>query len=226
MQDPPRTIQTCSTMEEVESGRTIGSTEVCEGLYVLRGKKPNWKKEGVTVRSANAVASSSYSENQVMLWHFRLGHPSFGYLEKLYPHLFANKSSKFYKCEICQYAKHTRSVYSGTHYKPSHPFAIIHSDIWGPNRVKSLNGARWFVTFIDDHTRMTWTYLMRDKSETTNVFKNFHTLVQTQFATKIQVLRTDNAKDYFNSMLGQFLTQEGIVHCSSCVDTPQQNGIA
>ncbi|RVW60823.1 Retrovirus-related Pol polyprotein from transposon TNT 1-94 [Vitis vinifera] len=35
-----------------------------------------------------------------------------------------------------------------------------------------------------------------------------------------------NVKDYFNSILGEFLAQEGIVHLSSCVDTPQQNGIA
>ncbi|RVW97919.1 Retrovirus-related Pol polyprotein from transposon TNT 1-94 [Vitis vinifera] len=48
----------------------------------------------------------------------------------------------------------------------------------------------------------------------------------TQFQSKIQILKSDNARDYFNSILGEFLAQEGIVHLSSCVDTPQQNGIA
>ncbi|KAL6310757.1 hypothetical protein AAG906_006064 [Vitis piasezkii] len=43
---------------------------------------------------------------------------------------------------------------------------------------------------------------------------------------KTQILKSDNARDYFNSILGEFLAQEGIVHLSSCVDTPQQNGIA
>ncbi|KAL5548712.1 hypothetical protein UlMin_003943 [Ulmus minor] len=32
-----------------------------------------------------------------MLWHFRLGHPNFVYLEKLCPHLFINKKSNFYQ---------------------------------------------------------------------------------------------------------------------------------
>lgn len=26
----------------------------------------------------------------------------------------------------------------------------VHSDIWGPARVPSLGGARYFITFIDD----------------------------------------------------------------------------
>ena len=51
-------------------------------------------------------------------------------------------------------------------------------------------------------------------------------MIQTQFQKKIQVLRTDNATDYFNSILGDYLVNEGIVHQSSCVNTPQQNGIA
>ncbi|CAN1770862.1 Retrovirus-related Pol polyprotein from transposon TNT 1-94 [Linum perenne] len=93
-------------------------------------------------------------------------------------------------------------------------------------KIKNINGARWFVTFIDDHTRLTWTFLMKEKSETTDIFQEFHTMVRTQFNEGIQVLKTDNAHDYFNASLGSFLKQHGIIHASSCVDTPQQNGIA
>ncbi|CAN1792939.1 Uncharacterized mitochondrial protein AtMg00300, partial [Linum perenne] len=78
------------------------------------------------------TSSRDSLENQVMLWHIRLGHPSFGYLERLLPKLFLNKKSSFYQCETCQLAKHTRSIYSSVNYKPSQPFAIIHSDVWGP----------------------------------------------------------------------------------------------
>ncbi|CAN1800959.1 Retrovirus-related Pol polyprotein from transposon TNT 1-94, partial [Linum perenne] len=67
---------------------------------------------------------------------------------------------------------------------------------------------------------------MKEKSETRTIFQQFYTMVHTQFNTKIQVLKTDNAKDYFNNILSSFLIQNGIVHVSSCVETPQQNGIA
>ncbi|RVW34517.1 Copia protein [Vitis vinifera] len=50
--------------------------------------------------------------------------------------------------------------------------------------------------------------------------------VQNQFNSKIQVLKSDNAKEYFTSSLSTYLQNHGIIHISSCVDTPQQNGVA
>ncbi|RVW89546.1 Retrovirus-related Pol polyprotein from transposon TNT 1-94 [Vitis vinifera] len=51
-------------------------------------------------------------------------------------------------------------------------------------------------------------------------------MVQNQFNSKIQVLKLDNAKEYFTSSLSTYLQNHGIIHISSCVDTPQQNGVA
>lgn len=67
---------------------------------------------------------------------------------------------------------------------------------------------------------------MKEKVEVGQTFKNFNTMIQTQFQTKKQVLKTDNAKEYFEYVLGDYLLSQGIVHQSSCVNTPQQNGIA
>lgn len=90
----------------------------------------------------------------------------------------------------------------------------------------TLLANRWFISFVDDHTRMTWIFLMKKISVAGQIFKNFNKMIQTQFQAKIQVLKTDNAREYFKSILEDFLLSEGIVHQSSCVDTPQQNGIA
>ncbi|CAN1337340.1 Retrovirus-related Pol polyprotein from transposon TNT 1-94 [Linum perenne] len=200
-------------LQEVQTGKMLGSGKNVEGLYIFQ-------------KHAHIVASLDSIEDKVTMWHFRLGHPSFLYLERLFPDLFLNKSAKHYQCEVCQLAKHTRSVYTGIGYQPTQPFAVIHSDIWGPIKVRNINGARWFITFIDDHTRLTWTFLMKDKSETTGIFQSFHSMIQTQFQENIRVLKTDNAHDYFNRTLGAFLLRHGIIHASSCVDTPQQNGLA
>lgn len=123
-------------------------------------------------------------------------------------------------------SKHTRHSFTPQAYKPSQPFSLIHSDIWGPSNVTNITGSRWFLLFVDDHTRLSWIFLMKDKSETSHIFKNFHTIIQTQFSTKIQILRSDRARDFFNSVLGNFLTSQGIIHQSSCVDTLQQNGVS
>ncbi|RVW38972.1 Retrovirus-related Pol polyprotein from transposon TNT 1-94 [Vitis vinifera] len=87
-------------------------------------------------------------------------------------------------------------------------------------------GSRWFVTFVDDHTRVTWVFLMKKKSEVREIFENFNYMVQMQFQAKIQVLRTDNAREYYHNILGSYLLENGIVHQSLCIDTPQKNGVA
>lgn len=50
-------------------------------------------------------------------------------------------------------------------------------------------------------------------------------MIQTQFHTNIQVLKTNYACEYFETSLGKYFTDHGIIHQSSCAHTPQQNGI-
>lgn len=72
---------------------------------------------------------------------------------------------------------------------------------------------------------MTWVYLL-NKNPMCHVFQVFFNMIKTQFGVKIRGIRTDNAKDYFNQTLSSYFEKEGNVHQSSCVDSPQQNGVA
>ena len=47
-----------------------------------------------------------------------------------------------------------------------------------------------------------------------------------QFNVTVNILRSDNAKKYFFDPFQTFINQNGILHQSSCVDTPSQNGVA
>ena len=76
----------------------------------------------------------------------------------------------------------------------------------------TLIEARWFIIFIDDHTRVCWIYLLKEKSNAKKVFKIFHAMIKTQFQTQIQVIPTDNRKEYFNFILGDYLLENGIIH--------------
>lgn len=82
------------------------------------------------------------------------------------------------------------------------------------------------MTFINDHTRRCWVYLISKKSEVEKPFKDFYNMIKTQFQTNICILRSDNGTEYFNECLGDFLNTKGIVHQSTCRHTPQQIGIA
>lgn len=161
--------------QDLLSGKKIGSVRAYEGLYFLENSESKSLQAHVLGVSFISVSSNK----EIMLWHHRLGHPSFSYLKFLLPALFKNKNTASFTCDIYQFAKHTRVPFSPKPYTPSMPFSLIHSDIWGPSRVTTLNGKRWYITFIDDHTQVTWVYLLKDKSKTSQIFQTFHKMVQT-----------------------------------------------
>ena len=49
---------------------------------------------------------------------------------------------------------------------------------------------------------------MKENSKVGQIFRKFNTMVQTQFQTKIQVLKTDNAQEYFEKILGDYLESQ------------------
>ena len=76
-----------------------------------------------------------------MVWHFRLGHPNFAYLEKLFLVFFKNENPNLFQCEVCQLSKHTRNSFPHQLYKSSRPFIVIHNDVRCPSRIKQgING--------------------------------------------------------------------------------------
>ena len=47
----------------------------------------------------------------------------------------------------------------------SAPFELVHFDVWGPCPILSPTGFKYFVSFGDDFSRVTWLYLMKSRSE-------------------------------------------------------------
>ena len=45
------------------------------------------------------------------------------------------------------------------------PFVLVHYDIWGSKRVHSVLGFQYFVTFVDDNSRKTWLYFLKERSK-------------------------------------------------------------
>ena len=194
--------------QDITTKKKIGEGFFLNGLYYL-SKKPK----------ALQVSFSNASDHHI--WHQRLAHPS----EKVLSILFPTLSQESKQCEVCHLSKFARLPFNSSVSRACKPFEIVHSDIWGPI-LESFDGFRYFVTFIDDFTRITWLYLLKHKSETFNAFTDFYQLVSTQFSSKIQTLRSDNGSEYMSNKMKQFLSFNGVVHQTSCVGTPQQNGIA
>jgi len=206
-------------IQEQGKKRMIGLARAREGLYYLE-ELDGQDKQRFFSRVSCLVQSNS---NQFWLHHYRLGHPSF---KLMFPDLARNLEIKNFYCAVCEFAKHITMSFPLSNKKSDSPLSLIHSDIWGPSNVPNISGGRWFVIFVDDCTRVVWLYLLKTKSEVTQIFPSFYNMIQNQFGVGIKRCRSDNAKDFFNQSLSLFFQKKCIIYESSCPYTPQQNGVA
>uniref|UniRef100_A0A803LV14 Integrase catalytic domain-containing protein n=1 Tax=Chenopodium quinoa TaxID=63459 RepID=A0A803LV14_CHEQI len=191
----------------------LGGTER-GGLYFL----------DEATQHGNALLAHGSPEYQLWMWHRRLGHPSVGYLKRLFPS-FKNIDVTL-DCESCALAKSHKHTYSPSLTHAIKPFMLIHSDVWGPAPEFAIHNFSYFVLFVDDCTRMSWVYFLKHKSEVFDVFVKYYNMIRTQFNAKPQILRSDNGGEYINLDMEQYIADQGLVHQTSCRDTPQQNGVA
>lgn len=153
--------------QDLKLGRTIGSAKQSGGLYFHEDGSDLRKQSQRTCFESISISL----DNEIMLWHFRLGHPNFQYLKYLIPCLFKNQDSSLFQCDICELSKHHRASFPLQPYKSTKPFSVIHNDVWGPSSDNTIMGKRWFVTFIDDHIRILLGTSVKDKLEVEQVFE-------------------------------------------------------
>lgn len=67
----------------------------------------------------------------------------------------------------------------------------VHSDVWGPAPVATIGGKCYYVSFIDDHTRLATVKFLCTKDEVFNNYKNFEAYLRTQYNQRIRFLHSD-----------------------------------
>lgn len=108
----------------------------------------------------------------------------------------------------------------------ANPLDLVHCDLWGPSPITSKDDYRYYVSFVDDHSRFTWFYPFKTKTRFYEVLKSFIKLVQTQFSRKIKVFQSDGGSEFVNHHVKAIFDENGTFHRLSCPYTPQQNGRA
>jgi len=129
---------------------------------------------GSTVTGATAVSISDKSDsNMTKLWHMRLGHMSEKGLSILSKRglLCSQSIENIEFCEHYVFGKQKRFSFkfSAIH-RTKGTLDYIHSDLWDPSCTLSKGGARYMLTFIDDYSRCTWLFLMKDRSKLFSIF--------------------------------------------------------
>ena len=169
-------------------------------------------------------------ENIVELWHKRLGHYHYQGLLKMQKSEMVEGFPEFEvistSCQTCQYGKQNRLPFPTATWKASNKLQLIHTDVGGPQRTPSLKGSHYYISFIDDLTKMCWIYFLKFKSEVRNTFRKFKAKVENESGCKIQILRSDNGKEYTSCQLNLFCEETGIEHQLLAPYTPEQNGVS
>ncbi|KAJ0875397.1 putative RNA-directed DNA polymerase [Helianthus annuus] len=159
-----------------------------------------------------------------MVLMLRLGHPSDQVLAVL-KDKFDVKSVEHGPCDVCHRAKQVRVPFPLSEHKTKSLGELIHLDLWGPYKVTSYEGFKYFLTIVDDFSRTVWCYLLTSKTEVFDNLCNFYELILTQFEKKIKIIRSDNGTEFVNNQMNLFCKNKGILHQTSCAYTPQQNGV-
>ena len=85
---------------------------------------------------------------------------------------------------------------------------------------------RYFLSFTDDHTGMSWIYLLNTKDETFSFFLEWLPQVERESGAKLLVLRSDNGTEYINHEFKAFCLTRGITMDPGAPYSPELNGVA
>ncbi|GJY63694.1 retrovirus-related pol polyprotein from transposon TNT 1-94 [Tanacetum coccineum] len=184
-----------------------------------------------TTSSTPICLMAKASPTQAWLWHRRLSHLNFDYINLLSKKdvVIGLPKLKYVKdqlCSSCEVSKAKRSSFK-TKTVPSSKgrLNLLHMDLCGPMRVASINGKKYILVIIDDYSRYTWTLFLRSKDETPEVLKDFLTMIQRNLQALVISVRTDRGTEFLNKTLNAFFKEEGIEHQTSTPRTPEQNGV-
>lgn len=137
-------------IQDLTKGSMIGRGRRVGNLYVLDAEESVSEDSISTSFVANSVIDAS-------VWHQRLGHTSFEHIDLLTDVLgiSKHKNKGLIHCDICQRAKQKKLPYPSRQNICSASFDLLHIDVWGPFSETTQEGYRYFLTIVDDHTRVT-----------------------------------------------------------------------
>lgn len=108
-------------------------------------------------------------------------------------------------------SKQTRRPFpSQSKFTATAPLELVHGDLCGPISTCTPGGNKYIFVLIDDFSRVMWTYLLKNKSETLDAFKKFYALVEKGPRRKIRTFRSGNGGEFTLKEFAKFYEEAGI----------------
>nr|GEW20393.1 retrovirus-related Pol polyprotein from transposon TNT 1-94 [Tanacetum cinerariifolium] len=196
--------QFCDSDLEVDFGQHTCFILNLDGVDLLTGSRGNnlytLSLPDMMVSSPICLLSKA-SKTKSWLWHRRLSHLNFGAINHLARHglvrgLSKLKFEKDHLCLECAMGKSTKKTHKPKSEDTNQEkLYLLHMDLCGPMRVKSVNGKKYILVIVDDYSRFSWVKLLRSKDETPDFIIKFLKMIQNGFVkrrnrTLIEAART------------------------------------
>ncbi|MFS7962643.1 putative RNA-directed DNA polymerase [Helianthus anomalus] len=145
-------------------------------------------------------------------WHQRLGHPHHQLLNTMFSKYCLPISDKpcSFVCDTCLVGKSSKLYLPLSNYHSSHILDLVICDVWGPASVSSYDGHSYFLLCVDHYSKFMWFFPLKLKSYVFATFRQFITMVERQFKTKLISVQTDWGDEF--SKLSPFFLERGIIH--------------
>ncbi|CAI7801953.1 unnamed protein product [Closterium sp. NIES-53] len=164
--------------------------------------------------------------------HRRLGHVAMSLLKQLEKDgavkgLKLNGQPPDDNCEICLLSKFTRFPFHSVTGRSKKPLELVHMDLVGPLLVQGHKGERYFLTIVDDWSRLMWAYPLKQKDHATPTIKeDWLPFVEKQAECVVKRTRTDLGGEFLGAETTAWLKKQGIQRELTTAYSPQSNGVA
>lgn len=196
-------------------------------LYYIREQSSNLQRETSNV----ALVSSRNTAGDALLWHRRMGHLNAGDLkrairEETVQGIPFQQCGEEFACDVCCRGKMIRTPFPKRSGRSTTPLELVHTDVCGPMSTESIGKSKYFVEFVDDHSRWCEVRFIRHKSDVLQVTKDIVAMFERQKKTKLKCLQSDNGTEYTSADFDNYLRTHGIKRRLTIPYNPEQNGIA
>ena len=146
---------------------------------IFKGFRYNLYLVDFTSEDANLKTCLFTKTSLGWLWHKRLAYVGMSSLKKLMKNEFVRglKDVKFEKdklCSACQAGKQVANTHPTKAYLSiTRVLELLHMDLFGSTTYISLGGNRYCLVIVDDYSRYTWVFFLRDKTKVVTCFRKF-----------------------------------------------------
>ena len=150
-------------LQDLKTLKRIGTARQHQGLLLFDFPKSSF--HNTSIQSCNVVKYET--------WHHRLGHIPIPVYKLICNNVSLSSIDSKFHCEVYPIAKQNRLAFINQNNCSVELFDLIHADIWGPFREVTFDGFKYFLTLVDDKSRFTWIYLLKNKFDCLFIIPQF-----------------------------------------------------